>query len=197
MRPGLLMLLAAAPMLALAIPAGAQPVAVNKKPVPLDNTKPTLYVVGYSHLDTQWRWAYPQSVREYVPNTLQDNFKLMDKYPDYVFNFSGSRRYEMMREYYPADYEKLKGYIASGQWFPCGSSVDEGDANVPSAEALVRHTLYGNNFFRKEFGIASDEFMLPDCFGFPYALPTILEHGGLKGFFDPEVELGFGCRHSV
>ena len=189
-RPKLLMLLAAAPMLALSIPAGAQPVAANKKPAPLDNTKPTLYVVGYAHLDTQWRWAYPQSVREYVPNTLLDNFKLMDKYPDYVFNFSGSRRYEMMREYYPADYEKLKGYVARGQWFPCGSSVDEGDANVPSGEALVRQTLYGNHFFRKEFGIASDEFMLPDCFGFPYALPTILEHGGIKGFSTQKLTWG-------
>ena len=185
------MLLAAAPMLALTIPAGAQPVAVSKgTPKPVDNTKPTLYVVGYSHLDTQWRWAYPQVMREYIPSTMEDNFKLFEKYPDYIFNFSGSRRYEMMREYYPADYQKLKGYVASGQWFPCGSSVDEGDANVPSAEALVRQTLYGNNFFRKEFGVASDEFMLPDCFGFPYALPTVLEHSGLKGFSTQKLTWG-------
>ena len=70
---------------------------------------------------------------------MRENFPLFDKYPHYVFNFSGSRRYQMMREYYPLDYERLKRYVAAGKWFPCGSSVDENDANVPSAESLVRH----------------------------------------------------------
>src|ERR1700750_1934860 len=99
------------------------------QPVNLAKDK-VLYVVGYAHLDTQWRWTYPQVIREYIPNTLQRNFALFEKYPDYVFNCSGSRRYEMMKEYSPADYEKLKKYIADGRWFPCGSSVDEGDCNV-------------------------------------------------------------------
>ncbi len=150
----------------------------------------TLYVVPYAHLDTQWRWAYPQSIREYLANTLNRNFKLIDTYPNYIFNFSGSRRYEMMKEYYPAQYQKLKGYIQAGRWFPCGSSVDEGDANVPSAESLVRHVLYGNHYFRKEFGVASQEFMLPDCFGFPYALPSILAHCGVKGFSTQKLTWG-------
>src|ERR1044072_6404580 len=76
-----------------------------------------LYVVAYAHLDTQWRWADPQTIREFVANTLRHNFPLMDKYPHYTFNFSGSRRYQMMKEYYPDDYTKLKQYIAAGQWF--------------------------------------------------------------------------------
>ncbi|RYD43347.1 MAG: hypothetical protein EOP83_31900, partial [Verrucomicrobiaceae bacterium] len=67
----------------------------------------TLYAVPYSHLDTQWRWAYPQVIREFIWNTMADNLKLIDKYPHYVFNFSGSRRYEMMREYYPEEYAKV------------------------------------------------------------------------------------------
>ena len=32
------------------------------------------------------------------------------------------------------------------------------------------------------FGKASVEYMLPDCFGFPSSLPTILAHSGVKGF---------------
>src|SRR5213592_3822624 len=72
----------------------------------------TLYVVGYAHLDTQWRWAYPLVIREVLANTLHDNFALIEKYPDYTFNFSGSRRYRMMKEYYPKEYEQLKKYIA-------------------------------------------------------------------------------------
>ena len=160
-------------------------------PPSVDLTKePTLYVVGYAHLDTQWRWMYPQSIREYLPATLQDNFRLFETYPSYIFNFSGSRRYQMMKEYYPEDYARLKAYVAAGRWFPCGSSVDENDANVPSAESFVRHILYGNRFFRREFGVASDEYMLPDCFGFPAALPSLLAHCGIIGFSTQKLTWG-------
>ena len=65
----------------------------------------------------------------------------------------------------------MKQYVATGRWFPAGSSVEEGDVNLPSAEAIIRQILYGNTYFRKEFGKASAEFMLPDCFGFPARCP--------------------------
>ncbi|HJT26050.1 MAG TPA: glycoside hydrolase family 38 C-terminal domain-containing protein [Pyrinomonadaceae bacterium] len=148
-----------------------------------DLTKdPTLYVVAYAHLDTQWRWEYPRVINDYIPKTLHDNFALIDKYPHYIFNFSGANRYRMMREYWPADYARLKQYVAAGRWFPAGSSMEEGDVNAPSAESIFRQILYGNRFFQREFGKTSAEYMLPDCFGFPASLPSILAHAGLKGF---------------
>ena len=144
--------------------------------------EPTLYVVAYAHLDTQWRWEYPRTINDYIPKTMHDNFALIEKYPHYVFNFSGSNRYRMMKEYWPADYARVKQYVAAGRWFPAGSSVEESDVNVPSAESIVRQILYGNQFFKREFGKTSAEYMLPDCFGFPASLPSILAHMGLKGF---------------
>ena len=144
--------------------------------------QPTLYVVPYAHLDTQWRWEYPQVISEYLLKTMRVNFDYMDKYPHYVFNWSGSNRYRLMKEYYPADYARLKGYVAKGNWYPAGSSVEEGDVNLPSAESIFRQVLYGNSYFRQEFGKASAEYMLPDCFGFPASLPTILANAGVKGF---------------
>jgi alpha-mannosidase len=152
-------------------------------PDPPDLTKqPTLYVVGYAHLDTEWRWEYPQVINEYLRNTMEDNFKFFEKYPHYIFNFSGANRYRLMKEYYPAEFEKLKQYVKQGRWFPAGSSMEEGDVNTPSAETIIRQILYGNEWFRKELGKASAEYMLPDCFGFPASLPTILAHSGVKGF---------------
>ena len=144
--------------------------------------QPTLYVVGYAHLDTEWRWEYPQVISEYIRKTMEDNFSLLDKYPHYVFNFSGANRYRFMKEYFPADFARLKKYVDEGRWFPAGSSMEEGDVNAPSAEAIIRQVLYGNNWFRKELGKASAEYMLPDCFGFPSSLPSILAHSGVKGF---------------
>lgn len=151
-------------------------------PADIDLTEPTLFVVGYAHLDTQWRWTYYDTIREFIPNTLHDNFELFERHPGYVFNFGGSRRFEMMEEYYPEDFEILKQYVAQGRWFPSGSAVDENDANVPSGESQIRQVLYGNKYARDTFGVTSNEFMLPDCFGFPAALPSLLAHCGLKGF---------------
>ncbi len=150
--------------------------------VPDLTKQPTLYVVPYAHLDTQWRWDFQQSISEYLLKTLKVNFYYIDKYPHYVINWTGSNRYRLMKEYYPADYERMKQYIAEGRWFPAGSSVEEGDVNLPSPESILRQILYGNTYFRKEFGKASNEYMLPDCFGFPASLPTIIAHAGLKGF---------------
>ncbi len=143
---------------------------------------PVLYTVGYAHLDTQWRWDYPETVNVYLKSTLDQNFALFEKYKGYVFNFSGARRYKMMKEYYPEKYERMKRYIADKRWFVSGSSVDECDANIPSPESVIRQVLYGNNYFRNEFGKESVDFMLPDCFGFQAHLPSVLAHCGIKGF---------------
>ncbi|GAC1419893.1 MAG: glycoside hydrolase family 38 C-terminal domain-containing protein [Acidobacteriaceae bacterium] len=148
-----------------------------------DITKtPTLYVVPYAHLDTQWRWEMPQTISEYLLKTMKVNFDYIEKYPHYVFNWTGSNRYRLMKEYFPDDYARLTKYVAAGRWFPAGSSVEEGDVNLPSAEGIFRQVLYGNEYFRKDFGKASNEYMLPDCFGFPASLPSILAHAGVKGF---------------
>jgi alpha-mannosidase len=164
-------------------PAAQPRTAPGKQPPLFDLAKqPTLFVVGYAHLDTQWRWDYPTTIREYLPKTIRDNFALFEKYPNYVFNFSGSNRYRMIKEYYPADYERVKKAIAAGRWFPSGSSVEENDVNSPSAESIIRQILYGTQYFKREFGKTSAEFMLPDCFGFPASLPSLLAHAGIKGF---------------
>jgi len=163
--------------LALAIPMCAQTMTA-----PDITRQPTLYVVPYAHLDTQWRWEFPQVISEYLLKTMRVNFDYIDKYPHYVFNWTGSNRYRLMKEYFPADYARLKQYVAKGNWYPAGSSVEEGDVNLPSAESIIRQVLYGNTYYRDEFGKASAEYMLPDCFGFPASLPTILAHAGVKGF---------------
>jgi hypothetical protein len=170
------MLRRCAAVVALLVALSVPPTPAADRP---DLTKqPTLYVVGYAHLDTEWRWEYPQVINEYFRKTMEDNFSLFEKYPHYVFNFSGANRYRFMKEYFPADFAKVKRYVDSGRWYPAGSSMEEGDVNAPSAEAIIRQILYGNNWFRKELGKASAEYMLPDCFGFPASLPSILAHYG-------------------
>lgn len=141
-----------------------------------------LYTIGYAHLDTEWNWDYPTTINEYIKNTMEDNFKLFEKYPGYVFNFTGSRRYNMMKEYYPESFKKVAEYIRQGRWNVSGSSVDEGEVNISSSESVLRQVLYGNLFFKREFNKESFDYMLPDCFGFVATMPSVWSHAGLLGF---------------
>lgn len=172
----------------LPLPMFAQPLKQQKK-IDLTQDK-VLYTIGYSHLDTEWRWDYPTTIDEFIKNTMDENFLLFEKYPEYVFNFTGARRYKMMKEYYPAEYEKVKKYIEAGKWHVSGSSVDEGEVNISSSESLIRQVLYGNNFFRKEFGKESFDYMLPDCFGFIGSVPSVWNHCGLLGFSTQKLKSG-------
>lgn len=144
--------------------------------------KGTVYMVSNAHLDTQWNWTVQQTIQEYIPNTLRQNFALFEQYPDYIFNFEGAVKYAWMKEYYPDMYEKLKQYIAAGRWHISGASWDANDPNMPSVESSIRNILLGQEFYQKEFGVLSTDIMLPDCFGFGNTLPSVAAHCGLIGF---------------
>lgn len=154
-----------------------------------------VYYVGTAHLDTQWLWTIQDTIRDHLRSTLHDNFKWLEKYPDYVFSFEGSFRYELFKEYYPEEYERMRKYIEAGRWRVTGSWVDAVDTNIPSPESLIRQTLYGNGYWKKEFGKSSVDIFLPDCFGFGYALPSIANHCGLKGFSTQK--LGWGSSIGI
>jgi len=149
-----------------------------------------LYTIGYAHLDSEWNWDYPTVINEDIKKTMLDNFKLFEKYPDYVFNFTGSRRYHMMKEYYPELYKRVAEYIKQGRWFVSGSSVDEAEVNVSSSESLLRQVLYGNLYFKREFNKVSTDYMLPDCFGFVATVPSVWNHAGLLGFSTQKLTWG-------
>ncbi len=172
----------------------ALPLSAGEKParVPLHDLEQekVLYCVAYAHLDTQWRWDFQTTINEYLKATLDDNFDRIARYPGYVFNFTGSVRYQMMEEYYPQRFEQLRRHVADGRWFVSGSSVDEGDVNVVGSEAILRQVLYGNRYFQRTFGKVSQDFMLPDCFGFPASLPSIWSHCGLLGFSTQKLTWG-------
>jgi alpha-mannosidase len=145
-------------------------------------SKPVLYVVGTSHLDSQWNWTVQDTIRAFVPNTFFDNFKRLEQYPNYTFNYEGAIHYMWFKEYHPEAWPTLQKYVASGRWRLAGSWINAVDVNVPSPESLMRQALYGKRFFKQEFGKVSQDVYLPDCFGFGFALPSIATHSGLSAF---------------
>ncbi len=154
------------------------------------DSKPVLYVVGTSHLDSQWNWTVQDTIREFVPNTFFENFKRFEQYPDYTFNFEGAIHYMWFREYHPEAWPTVQKYVAAGRWRIAGSWINAVDVNVPSPESLMRQALYGKRFFRQEFGKVSQDVYLPDCFGFGFALPSIATHCGLSAFSTQKLTWG-------
>ena len=153
--------------------------------------KETLFLISNTHLDTQWNWDAKTTINEYVKNTLTQNMALMDKYPDFKLNYEGAIKYMWMKEYYPTEFEKLKQYVTRGQWHVSGMSIDATEVMMSSAESILHSMLYANKFYQREFGVRGGyDIMLPDCFGFPYALPSLAKHAGIKGFHSQKLSWG-------
>jgi len=149
-----------------------------------------IYLVPYAHLDTQWRWEYSTSINKYLKNTIDENIYLFEKYPEHAFNFTGAIRYQMMKDYYPEKFEIVKKYIQEGRWHLAGTCLDETDALIPSVESSIRNILYGYKWQMNNFGKSSRDYMIPDCFGFPANLPSVMAHCNINGFSSNKLTWG-------
>jgi alpha-mannosidase len=136
-----------------------------------------LTALGYAHLDTAWLWPLAETRRKAV-RTYTNTLRLMEDYPEYKFVSAQAVHLDWMKQQYPDLYRQLKERIHSGQLILAGGVWVEPDCNIPSGESLVRQFLYGQRFYRQEFGITCTEFWNPDVFGYSAALPQIIRVGG-------------------
>ena len=142
-----------------------------------------IYAVCDAHLDTQWNWDLTHTIREYIPRILFQNLWMLERYPDYKFNFEGGIIYRWMKEYYPLHYARLQKYIDEGRWHISGASWNANDPNMPSAESFIRNILQAR--VRRAF----DRHL-------PARLLRVRVHAAFAGgplrpdrFLDPEAEL--------
>ena len=153
---------------------------------------PTLYVVPYAHLDTQWRWEFPQTISEYLLKTMRVNFDYIDKYPHYVFNWTGANRYRLMKEYFPHDYARMKQYVAAGPLVP-GRLLRGGRRRQPSQRG--RHLPPGALWQRHTSATNSARRAMSTCCpiasAFPRRCPAFWRTPGVKGFSTQKLNAGW------
>lgn len=140
-----------------------------------------VYMCGHSHIDVAWLWTVKESERKAV-RTFANTLDLMDENPDFIFAQSQAVLYDMVKKNAPDVFNRIKEKVKSGQWEIMGNAWVEADTNIASGESLIRQLLYGRDFFMREFGIDSDIYWLPDCFGFSWALPQIIKRSGMRRF---------------
>ena len=140
-----------------------------------------LSAIGHAHIDTAWLWPIAETWRK-CERTFSSQLAYMDAYPEHKFACSQAVQFAMMKAKNPELYARIKAKVAAGQFLPVGGSWVEPDCNIPSGESLARQFLYGQRFFRKEFGITCREFWNPDVFGYNGQLPQLMRLAGITRF---------------
>ncbi len=140
-----------------------------------------LSAVGHAHIDTAWLWPIAETRRKCI-RTFATAVRYMADYPDYRFACSQAQQYAWIKEATPGLYARIKAQVAAGRFIPTGGTWVEMDCNIPAGESLVRQFLYGQRFFRQEFGITCRELWLPDVFGYSAQLPQIMRQAGIRYF---------------
>ncbi|NLF30584.1 MAG: alpha-mannosidase [Planctomycetes bacterium] len=145
------------------------------------STSPEFFCFGHAHLDVAWLWPLAETERKAV-RTLAGQLALAEQYPGYRFLHSQPHLFWMIKNRYPAFYERVRRAVADGHIIAEGGMWVEADTNISGGEALIRQFLAGKRFFADEFGVDSEMLWLPDVFGYSAALPQIMAGCGIKYF---------------
>ena len=157
---------------------------------PGDKTKVT--AVGHAHLDLAWLWPMRESKRKAL-RTFANAVRLAERYPSFRFIISQPQQLVWVKELDSKLYEEVCTEIRSGVFEIAGGWV-ETDTNLPCGESLVRQQLYGQKFWKENFGRYVDVCWLPDTFGYSGALPQILAQSRQKYFMTIKLSWSHATR---
>ncbi len=146
-----------------------------------DSPALSLVAFGHAHIDLAWLWPLRETRRK-GGRTFATAIDSMKKYPEYLFGASQPQLYDWVKEDYPELYEKVKKSYGDGRWELLGAMWAEPDLNLISGESVVRQIMYGNAFWKKEFGQTVNFVWTPDTFGYSAALPQIFKKSGIDFF---------------
>ncbi len=142
----------------------------------------TVYAVGHCHIDMAWLWPFSETRRK-GGRSWSSQTELFKQYSPFNFCASSASLYEWVQQDYLLLFKEMQMYAGEGRFQPVGGSWLEFDGYVPAGESMVRQLLYGQRFFKKNFGKYCDVFFLPDTFGYSAQLPQIIRLGGMRYFF--------------
>ena len=142
----------------------------------------TIASVGHSHLDVAWLWTYDEAIRK-ATRTFATAVRQLEADPGFIFTQTTPQLYADVAAAEPELFERMRELAASGRLDTSGAAFwVESDCNLPSGESLVRQLVFGMRYVEREFGTLPAVAWLPDTFGFPNTLPTILRHAGIAAF---------------
>lgn len=144
-----------------------------------------VHYVGHAHIDMNWQWDWAETVHQSY-KTFRTVLRLMDEFPELTFSQSQAVVYWLTEKYAPEIFEQIKAKVKEGRWEITANTWVEGDRNLSSGEALVRHILYSKQYIKDKFGIDYDDIKIdwePDTFGHAATVPDLLNKAGIKYYY--------------
>lgn len=137
-----------------------------------------VHMIGHGHIDPTWLWRWTEGYEE-VRATFRSALDRMRETPEFRFTASSACFYRWIRDTEPDMFEAIRGRVREGRWELAGGFWVEPDCNIPCGESFVRHGLYSQRFFQREFGARAVVGFNPDSFGHAGTLPQILRKLGM------------------
>ncbi|HPO14778.1 MAG TPA: glycoside hydrolase family 38 C-terminal domain-containing protein [Candidatus Hydrogenedentes bacterium] len=141
-------------------------------------SKPTVHMIGHGHIDPTWLWRWTEGYEE-VRSTFRSALDRMNETPEFKFTASSACFYRWVKTVDPLHFQAIQQRVKEGRWEIAGGFWVEPDCNIPCGESFVRHGLYSQRFFMREFGVRANVGFNPDSFGHTGALPQILKKLGI------------------
>ncbi|MCL4412046.1 MAG: glycosyl hydrolase-related protein [Candidatus Thermoplasmatota archaeon] len=135
---------------------------------------------GNAHIDLAWLWPIAETKKK-VQRTFSTVLSLMER-RNFTFLQSMVTHYEFIRDLEPNLFLRIKKFAREKKWVPVGGMIVESDCNLIGGESLVRQCLYGQRYFKEEFGEYCKIAWLPDSFGFTEQLPQIFSKSRFELF---------------
>ncbi|MFO7975947.1 MAG: alpha-mannosidase, partial [Candidatus Hydrogenedentota bacterium] len=138
----------------------------------------TVHMIGNGHIDPTWLWRWTEGYEE-VRATFRSALDRMNETPDFRFTASSACFYAWVKDCDPGMFEEIRQRVKEGRWELAGGWWVEPDCNIPEGESFVRHGLYSQGFFQREFGLRARVGFNPDSFGHAGTLPQIYKKMGI------------------
>ena len=122
-----------------------------------------------------------RATRRKAPRTFATALADSTAIDRFVFAQSQPQLYAWVARAIPSFFARVGN--AAGGWTRCVASMwVEPDLHAPSGESILRQLLFGVAYCREASGVVPTIAWLPDTFGFPHTLPTLLAHAGMHYF---------------
>ena len=160
----------------------------------VENKSDCIYAIGHGHIDPTWLWRWTEGYEE-VRATFRSALDRMEETEAFVFSASSACFYQWIKECDAELFDSIRKRVKEGRWEIVGGLWVEPDCNIPLGESFVRHALYSQRFFMREFGRKATVGFNPDSFGHAGTLPQILKKAGMDYYVymrpDPVTEMRY------
>jgi len=146
-----------------------------------DGAQRVMILSESSHWDPNWLYTSEEYYTRYVNNNLLQAISELTREPRRIYSVECMFFLRLFWDRHPEQQETIRSLVNEGRLRLTSSGVTSADTLLPSAEALLRDLLLGQEWLRKN-GMHPEPVLAyyPDCFGHTPALPSLLSAAGFR-----------------